>query len=896
MTELFARLQQLLSDRYRLERELGGGGMALVFLAEDLKHRRPVAIKVLRPEFSITLGAERFLREIEVVARLQHPHILPLLDSGAAGVASLEWEGNPSRVSSDTPAEPPSRRAAEFLYFVMPYVEGDSLRGRLAREGRLPIPEVIRILADVADALGYAHEKGIVHRDIKPDNVMLTGRHAVVMDFGVAKAVSAAAVAPLELTAGVALGTPAYMAPEQATADPALDHRVDLYALGVLGYELLAGRPPFTGATAHELLTAHVLDDPDPVETVRPEVPPALATILMRCLAKKPADRYADAREVLALLEPMLTPSGGITPTALPPVASRATWRGLAWASLTALAVIGAVLYRGQRRAGGSDPLPAPRQVSFHGGVLNGALSPDGLQMALVVQEGDSQRVLLLELRGGDTRPLANEGRVLQIGWNQEGTEVWYLLYRDSSYSVRRVGRLGGAPRTVATFGAVPSPDGRWGANWDQRRRTLLRIDLASGDSVVLPPRPVNEFGDFPTWSPRSDRVALVTFAADRVHYALIVGRFGPEPGWSEALVDSVGLSQPTWDARGEGLYYLRDEGAHASLYHLALDPTGHARGAPVPIRRDFTDRAETTDLPPQLSLSANGSRLTYVQSRRWTNLEWTRVAPDDGPVQREPLTTGTSSHSGARLSPDGATLAFIRTESEVSTIMLMRLADRIARPVATPEALSELAWSPDGRYLAVSTVRADSGGAVDILDPGGGPARRSLVGPVGFELTWGPDAIYYQVAHNQTVRRLDPVTGAASGVPGVPDSLGWVFSPRVSPDAQWLALAWNRRPLRGLWLVSLQDGRGRRLTDRVLDPLAWSRDGAVIYAARGSYSGEPAELWSVPSAGGAGHQLVRYTIGDKVEDILPDGSAAILSHEERRADAWMLELPAVTP
>jgi serine/threonine protein kinase len=201
------RLKEALAGRYAVLRELGGGGMAMVYVAEDLKHHRKVAVKVLRPELAAALGHERFTREIEIAAQLQHPHILPLLDSGEA-------DG--------------------FLYYVMPYVDGDSLRDRLVRQGELPVPEAVKLLCEIVDALAYAHAHGVVHRDIKPDNVMLSGRHALVMDFGVAKAVSEATGRQSLTTAGVALGTPAYMAPEQASADPHLDHRVDIYAVGAM--------------------------------------------------------------------------------------------------------------------------------------------------------------------------------------------------------------------------------------------------------------------------------------------------------------------------------------------------------------------------------------------------------------------------------------------------------------------------------------------------------------------------------------------------------------------------------------------------------------------------------------------------------------------------------------
>src|SRR5881296_141019 len=293
VTASFDRVAAALADRYRLIRELGSGGMATVYLAEDMRHRRQVAVKVLRPELAATLGADRFTREIETVAQFQHPHILPLLDSG---------------------------QADGFFYYVMPSVEGESLRDRLARHGELPIHDAVKILVEIADALAYAHAHGVVHRDIKPDNVLLSGRHALVMDFGVAKALTAASGASDITTAGVALGTPAYMAPEQAAADPHIDHRADIYATGVLGYELIAGKPPFTGSSAAEVLAAHVTQRPEPVAARRAACPPALAEIVMKCLEKRAADRWQTADELLAQLEPLATPSGGTTPTAAHPV------------------------------------------------------------------------------------------------------------------------------------------------------------------------------------------------------------------------------------------------------------------------------------------------------------------------------------------------------------------------------------------------------------------------------------------------------------------------------------------------------------------------------------------------------------------------------------------------
>ena len=247
MSDPVVRLNAALEGRYAIEREVGAGGMATVYLAEDVRHHRKVALKVLRPDLAATLGPERFLREIEIAANLTHPHILPLYDSGEA-------DG--------------------FLFYVLPYIEGESLRDRLVREGELPVGEVVRILRDVVDALAHAHDHGLVHRDIKPDNVMLSGRHALVTDFGVAKAVSEATGRHQLTTVGVALGTPAYMSPEQAEASENIDHRADIYAVGALAYELLAGAPPFSGKSPQMVLVAHVTQTPEAVTEHRSSVPP----------------------------------------------------------------------------------------------------------------------------------------------------------------------------------------------------------------------------------------------------------------------------------------------------------------------------------------------------------------------------------------------------------------------------------------------------------------------------------------------------------------------------------------------------------------------------------------------------------------------------------------------
>ncbi len=421
------RLAAALSDHYRLERELGAGGMATVYLAHDLKHDRPVAIKVLHPDLGAALGAERFLSEIRTTARLQHPHILPLLDSGDA-------DG--------------------LLYYVMPLVTGETLRTRLERERQLPIAEAVRIAREVASALDYAHRQGVIHRDIKPENILLHDGQALVADFGIALAVQSAGGARMTQT-GLSLGTPQYMSPEQAMGEKQVDARSDVYALAAVTYEMLAGDAPFTGGSVQAIVAKIMTERPTPVHTLRDTVPEHVEDAVLTGLAKLPADRFATAAEFAAALA---TVTGVRTVTRMTPAVgpigmSRRT-AGIVMAGLAAVAV-GALAFAFLGRARPEAPprvarfavTMAPGQELVSPGGTRFAWSPDGAEFVYTGTAGAGTMLYSRRLDALEAVPLRGTERATSPAYSPDGREIAFITV--AQFSIRVIPRTGGASRVV---------------------------------------------------------------------------------------------------------------------------------------------------------------------------------------------------------------------------------------------------------------------------------------------------------------------------------------------------------------------------------------------------------------------------------------------------------------
>jgi Tol biopolymer transport system component len=860
------QLQHLLGSRYRLERELGGGSMATVYLAEDVRHGRQVALKLLRQEYAATFAAERFLREIEIAARLQHPHIVPLLDSGEVG-------GN--------------------LYLVMPFIEGESLRVRLVREGRLPAGEVIRILGDVADALAYAHGKGIIHRDIKPDNILLAGRHALVTDFGVAKAVSAATLAPRDLTTGVALGTPAYMAPEQATADPNLDQRVDLYALGVVGYELLTGAPPFEGPTAQAILTAHVLDAPPPLAERRPDVSPALAAIVDRCLAKQPGDRWQSADDLLQQLEPLATPSGGSTPASVLPVSRRPS---LVWLALGLVVVAGLTIagLLARPRAGAGAGF-VERQLTFSGRVRSAAISPDGQFLAFASDSAGVSHLMVQDVRGGQAILLAKGRRLGQVSWSGDGSEVRAFLYDSVHSYLQTVPRLGGPAKLIeAASSSMLSPDGRRLFDLPQGGGFVRLRDLSTGDSLV---RMLSQEWWYspPAWSADGRWIAAAAIRQTGAGTKLVVISTADLRAVS-VLEDSVVLGMPAWDGAQRALYYYRGAGRLMDLFRARLGEDGKLSSPPELIRAGLP--IGTPDLRVSfagpVSVSADGAILLYIQRREWSNIglvgleSWRK-----GTVPRA-LTTGSANFQAARLSPDGRAVAVVRDESDGGSLRLLPLDGGPIQEVGRFTEGLGLSWSPDGRRLLLGIIEPDSGIGLRIFSLWDQITQTRFYGLLGATPEWLDDStVVAPRSGNRSLQVLELRSGKRYPLPGA-DTIGWMLWPRRSPDGRRVAFVWNTgRGRQGVQVVNLADSSSRQILPGIMNPIRWSGDGRLVFAVTSQLVADSGEVVAVPVAGGPVRVLGRFPPDLEVMDISRDGQTAVLNMRDHRADAWLMRFSA---
>jgi serine/threonine-protein kinase len=874
------RLGEALGDRYRLARQLGAGGMALVFLADDLRHDRRVALKVLRPEIAAALGGERFLKEIHVIAKLQHPNILPLFDSG-------QVDG--------------------LLYYVMPFIEGETLREKLIRERQLPLAEAIRITADLGDALAYAHREGVIHRDIKPENVLLSGGRALVVDFGIALGVMEAGGDRLTET-GMSLGTPEYMSPEQASGERTIDARTDLYSLACVTYEMLVGDPPFAGRSSRAVIARILTEQPSAIRPLRDTVPEAVEAAVLKALSRVPADRFATVEEYVRALE-----RGRVKRTA-GQRARRRRWRSGLLAVTGGLAVVVAAAFlvpRLVRR--GPPPIGAgqTRRLTYAAGLeLDPAPAPGGRLFAYVAGPAGRTRLFVQDLTGGNAIPLAADvpGQHRWPRWSPDGTTLAFLAFDEQGAGLYLVPALGGATRRLAQsaplseiHGIAWSPDGRRLA-YTQRLEGVLTVAVEGGASTLLR-REVDTHS--PSWSPDGARLAYVSGNPTFVFGGFVLGNIAPsairvlpvEGGEPVTVAPPTSLNgSPVWTPDGRNLLFVSNRDGSRDVYQLPLDGQGRPRG--VPIRLTTGLNAHTIALSP-----ADG-QLAYAVLQVSANV-WAVDLPAAGSVSSaaaRPVTTGNQAIEGMDVTRDGRWLAFDSDLQGNQDIYRMALLDGAPERLTTdPSDDFSPAWSADGRRIAFHSFRTGNRD-VFVLDVDGGPAERATDWPSHERgPDWSPDgrlvlnsdrpgtSDLYVMARDpagvwRESRRLETDGGA---------------EPRWSPDGRWIAY------LRAgsVMLMPAEGGAARTLVRA--DSAAggtrawaarWSPDSRSVFyqafdAARRS------SIWAVPVAGGPPRVVVRFddpNVQSFRNVFATDGRRVYFTVGRHESDLWLMALEGV--
>lgn len=854
MDDPLERLRSALAGRYAVEWEVGRGGMSRVYAARDLRHGRRVAIKVLRPDLASILGADRFLLEIEIAARLQHPHILPLFDSGEA-------DG--------------------LLFYVMPFVTGETLRARLTRTGRLTIPDAARIAREITDALGYAHGEGVVHRDVKPENVMLGAGHAYVMDFGIAKALSEATDHGGGTGAGLTLGTPAYMAPEQAAAAPDVDHRADIYAIGIVLYEMLAGHPPFSDSTAQRIFARQMTEIPSPVRHERPDMPAAMAQGIARALEKDPDRRWQTAAELLPAIE-----SGLADGPAAVGLSGRRRWWLAASGMAAGAAIVAALLLR-PRAPHGQLEAGQTKQLTFEAGLeLDPALSPDGQMLAYIVGGPDAGE-LVVKQRDGDRpiRPAPTLPRPQRSPtWSPDGTRI--ALQTPTGIFV--IPSLGGAPRLVPgsdsvgpLFGLDWSPDGSQLA-YSSGGKLYLADVVKGGRRLLHEGRWDIRGASAPAWSPDGQFIAFVVENADFVFGSVgNFANFAPTRLALVSLADSTETTlvddgamnlSPQWMPDGRGLLFVSNREGQRDIYRLPLTRAG----APF----DSAERV-TTGLGAQtISLDRAGTLLVYSRLELRSNVYSTPI-PRSLTVlgSLTAVTSGTQVIEGFDLSPDGKWLALDSDREGNQDIYRLSLeTGELVRLTSDSRDDFLPTWSPDGQWLSFHSIRQ---GTRDVfIMPSAGGTTQQLTNDPGQDRSprWSPDGreIVFESTREDERREIYVMQR---------DSLArWGYIRRLthnggrwpdwSPDGRRVAYLNSR----GIWSIPASgSGPPRLVTATPAQHVRWSDDGRAIYFVSNA-NDSTAGFWSIPARGGPERQLVRFA---------PDGPRVRRAFFEARQDRF---------
>ncbi len=860
--DFVSALSAALADRYAIDREIGRGGMATVYLARDLKHDRNVALKVLNPELGAVLGVERFLAEIKVTANLQHPNLLPLFDSG---------------------------EAAGLLFYVMPYVEGESLRARIDREKQLPVDEAVRIAIAIGSALEYAHAAGVIHRDLKPENILMQAGQPVIADFGIALAVSNAGGARVTQT-GLSLGTPQYMSPEQASGDRAIDARTDLYSLGAITYEMLTGEPPHVGTTAQAIIAKLMTEEPRPLAVLRKSVPEGVDDAVRRALEKLPADRWATAKEFIDALR-----AGGSSTGARSHAGSRARGhrgsRGLKVLMAVGFAIAGfssVGWWTAAHRHDDGTPvrfalgLPSGFRIgAFVSGTgSNFAISPDGKSIVYVGNAPSAPQALhLRRIDELDGHTLPNTDVGFYPFFSPDGKKLGFFV-SDPKMLDLATGTV--TPLVTSNVGRGNVPSAAFADNEHVVFETRRGIEL--GTVGTTDARVVQPFDD-PSLGSRPRNPFVL---ADGKTMLFAYGK-SAEPTLAVRSLDGRG------QARALGLNGVMVVGV-LDGYLLFVTPQGTVQavpfdagsatvrgGAPITV----IDHVAVGPSGAQIALSASGT-LMYQPGNVQSQVV---VADLHGAIQ--PLLKDAKDYTGVRLSPDGKKIALSISTAGASDIYTYDFTSKTQSKL-TANGGDRPEWSADGSRVVFRTSTAGpvSGAGFALwwqrVD-GGGAAELLVQRPEGdvWEGVMTPDgkSLFIRTGTVNNARLwVRGMTGDTATAPFHESTIS-ESAMRFSADGRWMAYNARVGDTREVFVLQTRDPNGARtqISDGGGDTPLWSRDGRRIFYTRGQ------KIYMASVAPGANGAL---TVTDRKElfetdaslvtghagfDVMPDGEHLVL-------------------
>jgi len=872
MIDSIAQLTAALADRYVIEREIGAGGMATVYLARDLKHDRPVALKVLNPELGAVLGVERFLSEIKVTANLQHPSLLPLFDSG---------------------------EAAGLLFYVMPFVEGESLRVKLDREKQFPVEDAIRISVAVANGLDYAHAHGVIHRDLKPENILLQSGQPVIADFGIALAVSKAGGNRITQT-GLSLGTPQYMSPEQATGDRVIDGRSDIYSLAAVTYEMLTGEPPHIGNTAQAIIARLLTDKPRPIRSTRSAVPEHVEATLERALEKLPADRFGTAHEFADALQ-------GRTGTSVSrPAMVAAPKNGGGWRArlkdpvvlvLGGLAVAAAFLAVVEMR----KVPPARTQRAIRFAVTMGdslqpgnnfpwpaAISPDGGTIVWSATLPPKPPMLYaLNVDQLDPRPIPGTEGGFQPLFSPDGQWVAFEI----TGKEKKVRLDGSAPVNISSGGSAN------GADWTTRNELLLgsqgqfpgisRVSAAGGDPAALT-HPDSAHGErshlWPIAFPDGRTVAFIVWYGEISSARLAFTSVDD----GKVRLTEIKAIRPL-GVVDDRLLFVQGDGA---VMAIEVDTRAlKVRGRPVPVL-DPVHVPEGNNGNSDIFVSRGGALVT-ARGAELGQLGWF-----DRDRTFHPLIRESRGFASPRLSPDGKKIAAIVSDDRQADLWILDLATSTLSRTTSMGSISCAEWTADGRSIVVAGARSEYW----LVPASGGiaPTRIGRVGELSYCVTPSPDGRtlvasvlvnnswdLWAVSRDSTVAPKSYVASEATD-----------WAPRFSPDGHWIAFESDQSGLSEVYIRSFPDPTTKvQVSAGGGHTPVWSHDGTRITYILGDAviqartSGPPSFQVLARDTLMLGAGDFYATAGSATFDLSPDGRRVLAVRRERRG-AQLIAVP----